>query len=65
MQMAVHSRTLTLLQKGDSVVAVDRDIGVLTKAIFQLNRSAALLPRWMIPKRNLGWRTQEDLTKNG
>ena len=54
MQMAEYCHALTLLQKGYSVVAVARDIGVSAKAIFQLKRSAALIPRWMIPKRILG-----------
>ena len=44
MQMAEQSRVLTLLQKGDSVIAVARDIGVSREAIFLIKRSAALLP---------------------
>ena len=40
MQMAEKSRALTLLEKGDSVIAVARDIGVSTQAIYQLKRSA-------------------------
>ena len=42
---------LTLLQKGDSVIAAARDIEVPREAFFQLKRSAALLPPGMIPKR--------------
>ena len=54
MQMAEHPRVLTLLQKGDSVIAAARDIGVSREAVFQLKKSAALLPPWMIPKSKLG-----------
>ena len=54
MQMAEKSRALTLLQKGHSVIAVARDIGVLREAIYQLKRSATLLPPRMIMKRKLG-----------
>ena len=51
MQMAEKCRVLTLLQKGDSVIAVVRDTGVSRKAFFQLKRSAMLLPSGVIPKR--------------
>ena len=34
MQMAEHPRVLTLFQKGNSVIAVARDIGVSKEAIF-------------------------------
>ena len=52
--MAEHSHVLTLLQKGNSVIAVARDIGVSREAVFQLKRSAELLPPGMIPKRKSG-----------
>ena len=51
MQMAEKVCVLTLLQKGDSGIAVARDIGVSKEAFFQLKRSAALSPPGMIPKR--------------
>ena len=51
MQMEEKSRALTLLEKGDSVIAVARDIGVSKEAIYQLKRLAALLPHGMVPKR--------------
>ena len=53
--MAEKSRALTWLQKRNSVIAVVRDIGVSREAAYQLKRSAALLPPWMIPKRKLGY----------
>ena len=43
-----------ILRKGNSVIAVVRDIGVSREAIFQLKRSDALLPPRMIPKRESG-----------
>ena len=49
--MAEKSCALTLLQKGDSVITVARDIGNSKEAIYQLKRSAALLPPGMISKR--------------
>ena len=52
--MAGHPRVLMLLQKENSMIAVARDIGVSREAIFQLKRSAALLPPGMIPKRKSG-----------
>ena len=54
MQMAEHPRVLTWSQKGNSVIAVVRDIGVSREAIFELKRLAALLPPGMIPKRKSG-----------
>ena len=54
MQMEEKSQALTLLEKGDSVIAVARDIGVSREAIYQLNRLAVLLPHGMIPKRKSG-----------
>jgi len=54
MQMEEKSRALTLLEKGDSVIAVARDIGVSREAIYQLKRLAALLPHGMVPKRKSG-----------
>ena len=48
--MAEYPRVLTLLQKGNSVIAVAKDIGVSRKAVFQLKRLAELLPLGMIPK---------------
>ena len=52
--MVEHPRVLTLLPKGNSVIAVARDIGVSREAIFQLKRSGALLPPRMIPKKKSG-----------
>ena len=52
--MAEHPRVWTLLQMGDSVTAVAKDIEVSKKAIFQLKRSAALLPLGTIQKRKSG-----------
>ena len=53
MQMAEKFRVLTLLQKGDYLIALARDIGVTREAFFQLKRLAALLPPGMIPKKKL------------
>ena len=39
-QMEEKSRALTLLENGDSVIRVAKDIGVSRGAIFQLKRSA-------------------------
>ena len=55
MQMAENSRVLALLQMGDSVIAAARYIGVSREAIFQLKRSAVLLPPGMISKRKSGF----------
>ena len=51
MKTAEKFRVLTLLQKGDSVIAVSRDIGVSREVFFELYGSAALFPVGMIPKR--------------
>ena len=51
MKMAEIFCVLTVLWKGDSVIAVARDIGISREAFFQLQRSAALLPPGMIPKK--------------
>ena len=55
MQMAEISRALTLLQKGDSVIAEARNVGVSRETIYQLKRLATLLPPGMIPKRKSGF----------
>lgn len=52
--MEEKSRALTLLEKGDSVIAVARDLGVSREAIYQLKRSAAPLPKGTVPKRKSG-----------
>ena len=44
LQMEEKAHALTLLEKGDSVIAVARDIGVSREAIYQLKRVAASLP---------------------
>ena len=54
LQMGEKSRALTLLEKGESVIAVARDIGVLREAIYQLKRSAASLSPGMVPKQKSG-----------
>ena len=54
MKRAEKPRILTSLQKGDSVIAVARDIGVSREAIYQSERSAASLPPRMIAKRKSG-----------
>ena len=54
LQMEKKSRALTLLEKGESVIAVVRDIGVSKKAIYHLKRSAASLSPEMVPKRKSG-----------
>ena len=51
MPLAEKVCVLTLLQKGDSVIIVARDIGVSKEPFFLLKRSAALSPHGMIPKR--------------
>ena len=53
-QMGKKSRALTLLEKGESVVAVARDIGVSREAIYQLKRSATSLSPGMVPKQMSG-----------
>ena len=52
--MAKKYRALTLLQKGDSVIAEARNVWVSREAIYQLKRLAALLPPGMISKRKSG-----------
>ena len=54
LQMEEKSHALTLLKKGESVIAVARDIGVSRKAIYQLKRSAASLSPCMVPKQKSG-----------
>ena len=54
LQMEEKARALTLLEKGDFVIAVARDIGVSREAIYQSKRAAALLPTGMVPKRKCG-----------
>ncbi|CAJ0956160.1 unnamed protein product [Ranitomeya imitator] len=54
LKMEEKSRALTLLEKGDSVIAVARDLGVSREAIYQLKRSAASLPPGMVPQRKSG-----------
>ena len=51
LQMEEKARALILLEKGDSVIAVARDIGVSRAAIYQSTRAAASLPTGMVPKR--------------
>lgn len=52
--MEEKSRALTLLEKSDSVIAEARYLGVSREAIYQLKRSAASLPKEMVPKRKSG-----------
>ena len=52
--MEEKSRALTLLEKGESVIAVAKDIGVSREEIYQLKRSAASLSPGMVPKRKSG-----------
>ena len=52
--MAKHPRFFTLLQEGNSVIAVARDIRISRKAVFQIKSSGALLPPGMISKRESG-----------
>ena len=54
LQMNEKSRALTLLEKGDSVIAVAKDIGVSREAIYQLKRSATALPTGTVPGRKSG-----------
>ena len=54
LQMENKSRDLTLLERGESVIAVARDIGVSREAIHQSKRSAASLSSGMVPKRKSG-----------
>lgn len=52
--MEEKSRALTLLEKGNSVFDVARDLVVSKKTIYQLKRSAILLPPGMVPQRKSG-----------
>ena len=54
MYMAEKSCALTLLQKGDSVIAVVKDIEISREAIYQLKRLDTLLPSGIITKRKSG-----------
>ena len=54
LQIEEKSLALTLLEKGESVIAVARDTGVLREAIYQLKRSAASLTPGIVPKRMSG-----------
>ena len=66
LQMEEKSRALTLLEKGESVIAVARHIGVSREVIYQLKKSAASLsPPWDGSKTKVRlWRTKEDFSKN-
>lgn len=52
--MKEKSHALTLLEKGNSVFDVARDLAVSKKTIYQLKKSAILLPLGMVPQRKLG-----------
>ena len=55
LQIEKKSFALTLLEMGESVIAVVRHIEVSREAIYQLKRSAAAsLSPWMVPKRKSG-----------
>ena len=54
LQIEKKSRVLTLLEKGELVIAVVRYIGVSREAIYQLKKSAASLSPGMVPKRKSG-----------
>ena len=54
LQMEEKFCVLTLLKKGDSVIAVARDLGVSIEAIYQLMLWAASLPTRMVPQRMPG-----------
>ena len=54
MQMEEKSRALTLLEKGDSVISVVKDIGFSRQTIYQLKRSATSLSPGMVPRRKPG-----------
>ena len=41
MQIEEKARTLTLLEKGESVIAVAEDVGVARKANYQLKRRSS------------------------
>lgn len=52
--MEEKSRALTLLEKGNSVFDVSRDLAVSRKTIYRLKRSAMSLPPGMVPQRKSG-----------
>nr|CAH7716389.1 unnamed protein product [Callosobruchus chinensis] len=54
LKMEGKSRALTLLEKGDTVSAVARDLGVSRETIYQLKRSASMLPPGEVPIRKKG-----------
>ena len=54
MQTDEKARALTLLEKGESVIAVAEYFGVARKANYQLKRQTTLLPPGMVPKRKSG-----------
>ena len=56
--MAIEEKlcVFTLLEKGDSVIAVTRDIEVSREAFYCLERVAASLPTGMVSKRKSGSR---------
>ena len=54
MQVEEKACVLTLLEKGEYVIAVGKDIGASRKSIYQLRRLAASLPAGMVPKRKWG-----------
>ena len=54
LKMEEKFRALTLLGKGESVIAVARDIGVPREAVYQLKGSTASLSPGMVPKRKSG-----------
>ena len=65
LQTEEKSRALTLLEKGESVIAVARDIEVSRETIYQLKRSAASLSPGMNRKTKVWlYRTEEDFSKN-
>jgi len=51
MEMQEKFRALTLLEKGDPVIAAARDFGISREAIYQFERLVASLPSWMVQKR--------------
>ena len=40
LQMKEKARALTLLEKGESVIAVAKNVGISRKAVYQLKRLA-------------------------
>ena len=65
LQMEEKARALTLLEKGDYVIAVAKDIGVSKEAIYQLKRAAASLPTGMVSKRKCGSGAPKALPQTG